>query len=92
MLKITEYFSGSFRQVLRVTEVDSIPETAVWPILIFINIVSALEEIFFHFYMHKHNNIILIFLGFSPFFISLILLKYLLALKQNITLFGQTHP
>ena len=37
MFKITVFFSGSFPQVLRVTEKDSISETAVWPIFILIN-------------------------------------------------------
>ena len=43
MFKITVFFSGCFRQVLRVNEEDSISETAVWPIFILINIVTALK-------------------------------------------------
>ena len=43
MIKITVFFSGSFRQVMRVTEEDSISETVVWTIFILINIVTALK-------------------------------------------------
>ena len=44
MFKITVLFSGFFRQVLRVTEENSISETTVWPsFLIFINIITAFE-------------------------------------------------
>ena len=40
-------FLWLFRQVFRVTEVDSISKTAVWPIFILINIVTALKGIHF---------------------------------------------
>ena len=50
MFKIIVFFSGSFRQVLRVTDKDSISETAIWPIFILINIVTALKGTHFYFF------------------------------------------
>ena len=47
MLKNTVFFSGSFRQVLGVTEEVSISETAVRPIFIF-NIITAILIFIFH--------------------------------------------
>ena len=49
MFKITVFLSGSFPQVLRVTEEDSISETTVWPILIIVNMVTALKGTHFYF-------------------------------------------
>ena len=48
MLKNTVFFSGSFRQVLGVTEEVSISETAVRPIFIFIKIITAILIFIFH--------------------------------------------
>ena len=50
MFKISvSFLSGSFRQVLGVIEENSIFETAVWPIFVLINIVTALKEAYFYF-------------------------------------------
>ena len=49
MIKIKLFYFGSFCRVLMVTDEDS--ETAVWPINILINIVTALKGTHLHFFI-----------------------------------------
>ena len=58
MFKITVFFSGSFCQVLRGTEEDSISETVVWPISFSLISSLLLKELTFIFFTNPKSSLV----------------------------------